>query len=263
MSFSHDSAQALRTHNATDPGDRRLWTALAVSMLLHALLVFGMSGRALPDAPVASPPLIARLVPAPAPDPPEPAKREEAPPPVIKNTLDPPKPEVLDEPIKPQPKKRVTEKSEAQPPVPKPPVRAAKPVPPPESAPERPPVADAPVPPPVAAREERRPLDLSVPQDVRSRSAERLSQQELAETMTRLSETMLYPSEALRRGLEGEVVIIVELGAGGRIIDAGVASGSGHAMLDEAAVRAVLKLGTLGNSSANRTILLPVRFRIL
>ena len=95
------------------------------------------------------------------------------------------------------------------------------------------------------------------------RGAERLSTQELNETLTRLSETMLYPSEALRRGLEGEVVILVELGAGGRIVDAAVASGSGHAMLDDAAVRAVRKLGSLGPSTANRTILLPVRFRIL
>lgn len=261
MSFSHESAHALRAHNAPEAGDRRLWAALVASMLLHGLLVVAMSGQPLPEAPVAPPPLIARLTTPPPPPEAPAARREEAPPPVIKNTLEPPGAEVLADPIKPQPKRRVTEKPEP-PPAPKPPVAAAKPPTPPEPAPVRPPVAETPAP-PVAPREERKPLDLSLPQDVRTRGAERLSQQELAETMSRLSETMLYPSEALRRGLEGEVVIIVELGAGGRIIDAGVASGSGHAVLDEAAVRAVLKLGTLGNSSANRTILLPVRFRIL
>jgi protein TonB len=258
VSFPHEAAHALRAHNAPEAGDRRLWVALAASVLLHALLVFAMSGHSLPEVPVAPPPLVARLMSPPPPEKPAP-KREEGPPPVIKNTIEAPKAEVLDDPIKPQPKKRITEKPEPQPPAPKPPAAAAKP---PEPAPLRPPVAESPAP-PAAPREERRPLDLAVPQDPRTRGAERLSQQELAETMTRLSETMLYPSEALRRGLEGEVVIIVELGAGGRIIDASIASGSGHAVLDEAAVRAVLKLGTLGNSSANRTILLPVRFRIL
>jgi protein TonB len=59
------------------------------------------------------------------------------------------------------------------------------------------------------------------------------------------------------------VVILVELGEGGRILGAEIASGSGHAMLDDAAVRAVRRLGTLGPSTAHRTILLPVRFRIL
>jgi len=38
---------------------------------------------------------------------------------------------------------------------------------------------------------------------------------------------------------------------------------AGYQILDDAAVRAVLKLGTLGPSSANKSILLPVRFRIL
>jgi protein TonB len=261
--FTHHPARALRAHNAIDPGDTRLWTAIALSVLLHALAVLAMSGHALPDAPVASAPLIARLVPPPPPPPAAPAKREDAPPPVIKNSIETPNAQVLDDPIKPQPRKRITEKPQPQPPAPKPPPVAAKP-PPAEPAPVRPPVTETPAP-PLAAREEppRRSLDLSVPQDVRARGAERLSQQELSETMTRLSETMLYPSEALKRGLEGEVVILVELGAGGRIIDAGVASGSGHAVLDEAAVRAVIRLGTLGPSTANRTILLPVRFRIL
>lgn len=264
MPFTHEPTRALRASNVPDPGDRRLWVALAASMLLHALAMLAMSGRALPDVPVSPAPLIARLAPPPAPEAPAaPAKREEAPPPVIKNTIESPRAEVLDDPIKPQPKKRISDKPEPRPPAPKPPPVVAKPQPP-EPAPVRPPVTETPAP-PLAARDEAptRALDLSVPQDVRARGAERLSQQELTETMTRLSEAMLYPSEALRRGLEGEVVILVELGAGGRIIDAGIASGSGHAVLDEAALRAVLRLGTLGPSTANRTILLPVRFRIL
>jgi protein TonB len=85
----------------------------------------------------------------------------------------------------------------------------------------------------------------------------------LRETLGRLSEELLYPADALRRGLEGEVVILVELGEDGRILEASIASGSGHPTLDDAAVRAVKRLGTLGPASAHKSILLPVRFRII
>lgn len=275
--------RTLRPSNAPARERMRIGVAFAASAALHlaAMLVF-------PHAPVASPPaspppLTARLAPPPEPRQREPRPAAEAPPPVVKNTLDAPKAEVLEDPIKPQPRRRITEKPEPQPPKP---ARAPPDAPPdssPKAPPKPPPVVKAPAPekpvaepppvtpptpatpPTVAAREEapRRPLDLSIPADPRARSAERLSPQELNETLTRLSETMLYPSEALRRGLEGEVVIVVELGAEGRIVDAAIASGSGHAVLDDAAVRAVRRLGSLGPSTANRTILLPVRFRIL
>ena len=82
-------------------------------------------------------------------------------------------------------------------------------------------------------------------------------------TLGRLNETLLYPPEALKRGLEGEVVLMLELDERGRIVAASVASGSGHALLDEAALRAARRLGALGPSVAGKAILLPVRFRIL
>jgi protein TonB len=119
-----------------------------------------------------------------------------------------------------------------------------------------------PAPPEQTARAEPlgRGLDLRIPEQ---RRAERLSPEELRQTLGRLSEELLYPADALRRGLEGEVTILVELGEGGRILDASIASGSGHQSLDDAAVRAVKRLGSLGPASAHKTILLPVRFRIL
>ena len=264
--------RTLRPSNAPARERMRIGVAFAASAALHlaAMLVFPQAPVGAP--PASPPPLTARLAPPPEPRR-EPGPAAEAPPPVVKNTLDAPKAEVLEDPIKPQPRRRITEKPEPQPPKS---VRAPPDAPPdtppkpsPETKappPEKPAVEPPPVTPPsVAAREEapRRPLDLSIPADPRARSAERLSPQELNETLTRLSETMLYPSEALRRGLEGEVVIVVELGAEGRIVDAAIASGSGHAVLDDAAVRAVRRLGSLGPSTANRTILLPVRFRIL
>ncbi len=93
--------------------------------------------------------------------------------------------------------------------------------------------------------------------------AEPLSAAQRAETLERLSEVLLYPPEALRRGLEGEVILLVELGEDGRIVDASVASSSGHALLDQAALEAVGRLGALGPASAGKAILLPVRFKIL
>ena len=92
---------------------------------------------------------------------------------------------------------------------------------------------------------------------------ERLSGEALDRTLSQLSQTLLYPPEAVRRGLEGEVVIMLELDAGGRIVAASVASGSGHAILDEAALRAARQLGTLGPAVGGKAVLLPVRFRLL
>ncbi len=92
--------------------------------------------------------------------------------------------------------------------------------------------------------------------------AETLPEQDLGATLERLSETLFYPPEALRRGLEGEVILLLDLGEEGRILGASVASGSGYGILDDAAVRAALRLGSLGPASANKAVLLPVRFRI-
>ena len=93
--------------------------------------------------------------------------------------------------------------------------------------------------------------------------AERLAGETLDRTLGQLSQTLLYPPEAVRRGLEGEVVVMLELDAAGRIVAASVASGSGHAILDEAALRAARQLGALGPSVGGKAVLLPVRFRLL
>lgn len=240
-----------------------LWWGLAASVALHAFVL------SLPGAPLEPPAhdkqgpvLTARieLLPPPAP-PPAPAAEEvpAAPPTVLKNTIDPPQAEVLKDPIEPKPKPRPKPRPKAQ-------ANPPKPAPEPKQAETTPPRTD------IAATEERRGLDLRLPESMRrgygfrvppSSPPEQLSPNELRETLGRLSETMLFPPEALERGLEGEVTLLVQLGEGGRILDATIASGSGYKILDDAAVRAVLKLGTLGPASANKSILLPVRFRII
>jgi protein TonB len=219
--------------------------ALAVSLVLHALLLFALGPRLGARAPARPDPvtvLAARLEAVPERSPVKPA----APPEVLKNTLDPPQAKPLEDPIKPQQRRRVAEKDQT----------ARTPKPKPDALPPRP----APSEPTARAEPLGRGLDLRMPEQ---RRAERLNSEQLRETLGRLSEELLYPADALRRGLEGEVTILVELGEDGRILDASIASGSGHASLDDAAVRAVKRLGTLGPGSAHKTILLPVRFRIL
>lgn len=214
--------------------------ALVLSVALHALLFLAAAPRLAPTAASRPPPvtvLAARLEAVPE----RAVVKPAAPPEVLKDTLDAPQAKPLPDPIKPQPRRRVADKDQT--------ARTPKPKP------------EAP-PPEVAARSEPlgRGLDLRVPKTPR---AERLSPEELRHTLGRLSEELLYPADALRRGLEGEVTILVELGEGGRILDASIASGSGHQSLDDAAVRAVKRLGSLGPAAAHKSILLPVRFRIL
>jgi protein TonB len=92
---------------------------------------------------------------------------------------------------------------------------------------------------------------------------EPLEGQHLDEALAALADKLLYPPEAIRQGLQGETVVLVDIGAGGQIMSAVVASTSGHPILDQAAVKAVRQVGSLSPVLAGRSILLPVRFRLL
>lgn len=241
---------------AAVPGSNApLWWAVAGSIALHVLVLSLPGAPVQPFAPVPGElgTLTARIeiVPPPAPAAPTPAKPA-APPEVLKNTLDPPHARELKDPIKPKPR-------------PKPRAEQPKPAPKPDAP--RPPRTET-----AGVAPDRQGLDLRLPDQLKgglglrappSAPPEQLPPEALRETLGRLSETILFPPEALARGLEGEVTLLVTLGENGRILDAEIASGSGHKVLDDAAIRAVLKLGTLGPTAANKSILLPVRFRIL
>jgi protein TonB len=227
--------------------------SIGISLALHAFALFAVKVQLAPALQErgAAPAILQAYLPPPS----APARAPATPPDVLKSTLDPPHAEVLKDPIKPKRRARAAAKAS-----PREAPAAARQIAPPSTN------ELAAVPP------ETRGLDLRLPPPERSGTglrapsiarAERLSPEALRETLGRLSEEMLYPAEALQRGLEGEVVILVELGENGRILDASIASGSGHSILDDAAVRAVRKIGTLGPSSANKTILLPVRFKII
>lgn len=77
----------------------------------------------------------------------------------------------------------------------------------------------------------------------------------------KLSEHLYYPPEAVARGIEGEVRLLLSLDAGSNVIDAQVASGSGHDLLDQAALRAAHAMGRLPGDGA-REVILPVVFRL-
>ena len=76
-----------------------------------------------------------------------------------------------------------------------------------------------------------------------------------------LARELPYPPEAVERGLQGEALVLLFLDRGGSVIAARLESSSGHAILDEAALRAARQLRSLPDG-APREALLPVRFRL-
>ena len=75
-----------------------------------------------------------------------------------------------------------------------------------------------------------------------------------------LSAHLFYPPEAIAQGLEGEVILLLVLADGGKLISATVARSSGHALLDQAALDAARRIGALPGNP--RQTLFPVRFRL-
>ncbi len=76
-----------------------------------------------------------------------------------------------------------------------------------------------------------------------------------------LARRLLYPAEAVRQGLEGEVHVLLVLDQAGDVLGARVERSSGHRLLDDAAVAAARELrGVPG--AAGGELLLPVRFKL-
>ena len=71
---------------------------------------------------------------------------------------------------------------------------------------------------------------------------------------------LYYPPEAIERGLQGDALVLLFLDDSGKVIAARLEASSGHALLDDAAVRAARSLRAL--PGAPRETLLPVRFRL-
>lgn len=77
----------------------------------------------------------------------------------------------------------------------------------------------------------------------------------------KLTEQVFYPPEAVARGLEGRVMILFVFADGGRVVEVQLAAGSGHALLDQAALRAAGAIGRVPGAAAGEMIL-PVIFQL-
>jgi protein TonB len=82
----------------------------------------------------------------------------------------------------------------------------------------------------------------------------------LRRAQSALSDHLFYPPEAVARGLEGEVVLLLVLPDNGRLISADIARSSGHALLDQAALDAARRIGALPGNPCQT--LFPVSFRL-
>jgi len=90
---------------------------------------------------------------------------------------------------------------------------------------------------------------------------QRLAGEAARQAMQQLARELFYPPAAIERGLEGEALVLLFLDASGNAIAARLESSSGHALLDDAAVKAARTLRSLPDT-APREALLPVRFRL-
>jgi protein TonB len=70
-----------------------------------------------------------------------------------------------------------------------------------------------------------------------------------------------YPLEAVSRGLEGDVLVLLIIDTDGNVAAARLEQGSGHPLLDQAALQNVRALRSLP-ADAPREVLLPVTFRL-
>jgi protein TonB len=122
----------------------------------------------------------------------------------------------------------------------------------PEPAPRHPSAAK-----PVATARQQRETAAVAP----SGPPQRLAGEAARQATQQLSRELFYPPEAVERGLEGEALVLLFLDASGNAIAARLESSSGHALLDDAAVKAARTLKSLPDS-APREALLPVRFRL-
>lgn len=84
---------------------------------------------------------------------------------------------------------------------------------------------------------------------------------EVQAAQKKLAQHLFYPPEAVARGIEGEVRLIVTLTDDGSIADVNIAASSGHPILDNAAIKAAYAAGRL-SGGASRELILPVIFRL-
>lgn len=133
--------------------------------------------------------------------------------------------------------------------------------PPPETPPSETPPAE-PLLKDTLAPEEAPPKPESKPKPAaKATTPQAVAKREVQAAQRKLSQHVYYPPEAVARGLEGEVRLIVKLSANGEVDDVSVAASSGHPLLDNAAIKAAYAMGRL-TGATSRELILPVIFRL-
>jgi protein TonB len=114
---------------------------------------------------------------------------------------------------------------------------------------------------PVPAEPEVKPAPSAVPPAPTSAPRPRELQGRALDTaLAAIAKLDFYPREAIERGIEGDVIVLLTLTPNGGVAVAAVATSSGHPILDAAALVAVR--GINGLPVGQRQVLLPVRFRL-
>lgn len=72
---------------------------------------------------------------------------------------------------------------------------------------------------------------------------------EIRAVQKKLAEFVFYPEQARKMGIEGTVVLFVELAADGQVQDVRVVSSSGYPILDNAAIKGFYAVGRLPGTS--------------
>jgi periplasmic protein TonB len=111
------------------------------------------------------------------------------------------------------------------------------------------------------ATEEMPPPSPPPPKPLPAQRPARMKAPEEQRALRKLSEHILYPQTAVDAGHEGTVHLLLKLDAGGNILHASVAAGSGHPELDHAALQAALRAGRL-NTGGRVDVILPITFRL-
>jgi protein TonB len=89
----------------------------------------------------------------------------------------------------------------------------------------------------------------------------KVEKREVQAAQRKIAQHTYYPPEAIASNIEGDVRLLLVLGEDGAISDVQIASSSGHAILDNAAIKAAYAMGRLPGVAA-REMLLPVSFRL-